>query len=270
MNGKWRAGLSGTLLALLLSAVGGPPAFAAAVDFEGTEGYSTGNLFGEPSSGNQWSGDDSAKIVVTNTQSQSGGQSILLDPGLVSGKVDNELDVGSVPTQFSMKFYWRPSGTGSGNATIYLTQFAGSPTGFAGPRIQFVASGSVYQIKYVENGVVGNIMLGMSPLVYMDKWWEVEILGDISTRTFDFKLRKLDGALQFEGFGFGFRNTISNLATSLNYLGVEASNTGSSDHYFDDFQIDSAPAVPTLSVWGVLCLLALLVVVYLVWARRVA
>ncbi len=232
MNGQSRFVLRVALLALILLAASAQSALGAAVDFESSEGYSAGNLHGQPTSGNQWSDDDSAKIAVTSAQSLSGLQSILLDPGLATGKVSNELDVGALPAQFSVKFYWRPSGTTSGQANIYLTQFAGSQTSFAGPRIVFVASGSFYQIKYVENGSVQNIKLGMSPGVYEDNWWEVEVVGDISTRTFDFYL---DGTL--EGSDLGFRNTITTLATSLNYLGVEASNTGVMDHYFDDFQI---------------------------------
>lgn len=266
MSERSRVGWGVTAVAMFLVAAFAQAAVGASVDFETGEGYSTGNLFDQPTSGNQWSGDDSSKIAVTSAQSQSGSQSILLDPGLTSGSDGNELNIGSTPTQFSLKFYWRPSGTTSGSASIYLAQFAGNSTNFAGPRIQFVASGSVYQIKSVENGFVQNIKLGMSPGIYADQWWEVEILGDLSTRTFDFYL---DGTL--EASDMGFRNTITNLATSLNYLGVEVSNTGASDHYFDDFQITSnAPAVPTLSAWGILALLALLAAGSRAWLRRAA
>ncbi len=240
------------LLALALGAGGAAP--GAAIDFETSEGYSVGNLHGQPSSGVQWGGDVTSKIAVTSAAAQSGAQSVLIDSGLSSGRVNNDLAVGAVPNRFSMKFHWRPSGTGSGNATIYLSQFAGSETSFTGPFVQFSATSTTYQIKYVENGSVGNIKLGMLPAVYENSWWEVEIVGDLSTLTFDFYL---DGTL--EASGLGFRNTITNLATSLNYLGLQAATSGLSDHYFDNIEITRAPPpVPALPGWGPALLLVIL------------
>lgn len=91
-----------------------------------------------------------------------------------------------MPTQFSLKFYWRPGGTNGGDAAGYLSQPANNSTTFVGPFVQFSDASSVYQIKHVENGFVHNIKLGMSPAIYQNNWWEVEIVGDISTHTFDF------------------------------------------------------------------------------------
>ena len=179
----------------------------------------------------------------------------MLTIGLIAVVVVVQIAVGAVPNRFSVKFYWRPSGTGSGNATIYLSQFAASETSFTGPFVQFSATSTSYQIKYVENGAVGNIKLGMSPAVYENSWWEAEIVGDLSTLTFDFYL---DGTL--EASGLGFRNTITNVATSLNYLGLQAATSGLSDHYFDNIEITRAPPpVPALPGWGPALLLALLV-----------
>jgi hypothetical protein len=263
MKKRSRFGLGSVLLTLLLVVGSERAALSASIDFETGEGYSVGDLHGQPTTGNQWNGDITPKIAVTSAQFQSGGHSVLIDPGVATGKVSDDLDVGSVPNQFSLKFHWRPSGTSGGDAVIYLSQFGSSTTNFVGPWVQFVGGGSVYQIKYVENGFAGNIKLGMSPAVYENNWWEVEIVGDISTHSFDFYL---DGTL--EGSGLGFRNTLGDLATSLNYVGLQASNTGSSDHYFDNIQINVDPAaVPTLSEWGRLFLLVLLVSSTL-WMRR--
>lgn len=249
------SGLGPLLLVLGLVLGAERAALAAPIDFETSEGYAVGNLHGQPIAGDQWGGDITPKIAVTSAQAQSGGQSVLIDPGLSSGKVSNDLSVGPVPNRFSVKFHWRPSGTQSGYGAVYLSQFADSETNFIGPWVQFVASGSVYQIKYVEGGFVGNIKLGMSPAVYENNWWEVEIVGDLSTRTFDFYL---DGTL--EASGLSFRNSINNLATRLDYLGFQAATSGVADHYFDNFEITrTPPPVPALPGWGPTLLLLLLV-----------
>jgi hypothetical protein len=238
-------------------------AFSASVDFEAGEGYSVGDLHGQPTTGNQWGGDATSKIAVSSAQSQSGGQSILIDPNLSTGKVNNDLEVGGVPTRFSLKFFWRPSGTGGGDATIYLSQFGSNTTTFVGPWVQFVGGSGVYQIKYLEAGFVHNIKLGMSPAIYENNWWEVEIFGDVSTHTFDFYL---DGTL--EGSDLGFRNNAASVPTSLNYVGLQASTSGLSDHYFDNLEIKVDPAaVPTLPDWGRLLLLILLISAAL-WMRH--
>lgn len=238
-------------------------ALCAPISFETDEGYSAMNLHGQPAVGNQWSGDVTDKIVVTETPDQAGEQSVLLDPDQAAGRVNNELDVGPAPTRFSLKFRWRPSGAAGGDAVVYLSQLSGSPTNFVGPFVQFAGESTVYQIKYVENGFVGNIKLGMTRGVYENNWWDVEIVGDLSTRTFDFYL---DGTL--EASGLGFRNTQSNLATSLSFLGLQASTSGAADHYFDDFEIsEGPPEVPTLSEWGLMVLLGL-VVGSGVWMKR--
>ena len=173
MRNQLRLRMEVAAIALFLVAGVGHSALGASVDFETAEGYSVGDLHGQPSSGNQWSGDVTSKIAVTAAQSQSGAQSVLIDPGLTTGKVSDDLAVGSVPTQFSLKFYWRPSGTSSGDAVVYLSEFGGATTTFIGPWVQFVGSGTVYQIKYVENGAVTNIKSGMLPAKYEDNWWEV-------------------------------------------------------------------------------------------------
>ncbi len=258
-------------LAFLAVAVGfseAATAFLVDVGFDSAEGYSadaSGDLQGQPSAGNQWGGDVTEKIRVTSSVFQAGDQSVWIIPDLVTGKVRNYLDVGTLPNRFTLKFYWRPSGTTSGDAVVYLSQFGSDITTAVGPWIQFVASGTVYQIKYVENGTVKNIKLGMDPIVYAGNWWEVEIVGDLTSHTFDFYL---DGTL--EKSGLGFRNTFpADLATSLSHIGLQASNTGASDHYFDEISVVATTAdVPSGSRWGRAALLILLMGSVLWWSRR--
>jgi hypothetical protein len=244
-----RLGWTTTLIALAIGVAWDGPARATSVDFEVVEGYGPGNLFGQPSPGNAWVGDDTAKIVVTNAVSQSGAQAVRLDPSVDSGtgRKEDHLDVGRLPRWFRLRFFWRPSGTAGGDAVVFLSQFAtiGSAVG---PLVQFVGGGSAYQIKYVSGGFVGNIKLGMDPAIYEDQWWEVEIVGDLSTQTFDFYL---DGVL--EASGLGFRHTApSNRATELHFLGLQVASTGATIHAFDAFQTGAAPGpVPTGSPWSV-------------------
>ena len=244
-------------ITLIAAMVGAGVASAAKVDFEAAEGYSVGSLFGQPGPAPQWTGDDTTKIRVSDAQAQSGGQSVLLDPDADTGRVANGLAVGFVPNEFSLRFFWRPTGTVSGNAAVYLSEFEGVTNAGVGPWVQFDASGDFYQIKYLEGGFVRNIKLGMLPETYENVWSEVEIIGDISTRTFDFYL---NGAP--EATGLPFRTTVvSGLANQLNYLNLQAATAGASDHAFDAFQIriSTVPGVPTLSQWGVLLLMGVLV-----------
>jgi hypothetical protein len=243
-------------MAFAVLSLSASPALAASVGFDAAEGYSPGHLLGQPVAAPQWTGDDTPKIQVTGAQSQAGGQSLLLDPGAAAGKVDNQLAFGSAPTQFSLRFFWRPSGTNGGDAAVSLTEFEGVTNAGVGPWVQFIGGGTVYQIKYLEGGFVRNIKLGMDPAIYENRWTAVEIIGDLSTHTFDFYL---DGAL--EASGLPFRSTAAaSLANSLNYLHLQASTSGASDHALDSFQIRNANAasVPTLSGWAWVVLIGLL------------
>jgi len=80
-------------------------------------------------------------------------------------------------------------------------------------------------------------------------------IGDLSTHTFDFYL---DGVL--EASGLPFRSAAPNLANSLNYLHLQASTSGATNHAFDSVQIRHADAarVPTLSRWVWLALIGML------------
>jgi hypothetical protein len=245
------------LIVLVVVAVLAGPALAVTVDFDAAEGYAPGQLFGQPGSGSAWTGDDTPKIQVSAAQSQAGGQSVLIDPDATTGNVDDWLFVGNVPSRFSLQFYWRPSGSGQGNAVVYLKELDGPATTRVGPRVVFTESDSRYQIKYIENGFVGNIKLGLMPAFYENQWSQVEIVGDLATHTFDFYL---NGTLEATGVPFG--STLpSNLATGLHYLGLQASTSGTTNHFFDSIRIDASPAapVPTLSGWAWLLLLGLLI-----------
>jgi hypothetical protein len=64
-------------------------------------------------------------------------------------------------------------------------------------------------------------------------------------------------------------NTIANIATSLNYVGLQASTDGATDHYFDNIQTNSsAAAAPALSEWGMFFLLLALAAGSATWMER--
>ena len=227
-----------------------PLSAATIIDFEIAEGYTAGNnLFGQPTAGNTWDGDNNPGLSVTAAQSSpAGGQSVLVDPGQ-SGKSRDYLNVGSIPNQFVLEFDWLPSGpttSASGDAAVYLSEFGLDTNDGVGPWIQFAAVGTVYQIKYLDGGFVKNIKLGMDIDNFVDQWWQVKIVGDLSTHTFDFYF---DNVL--EGSNLVFKNNgINDPANSLNYLGLQASNTGVTDFYFDNFRLTAVPVPGALWLFG--------------------
>lgn len=228
--------------------VGYSPLYAATIiDFEIAEGYTAGsNLFGQPGTGNTWDGDNNPGLSVA--QIMSGNQSVLVDPGQ-TGKSRDYLNVGSIPNQFVLEFDWRPSGpstSASGDATVYLSEFGSNTSDGVGPWIQFASVGTVYQIKYLDGGFVQNIKLGMDIDDFVNEWWQVKIVGDLSTHTFDLYF---DNAP--EGSDLVFKNNGSNdPANSLNYLGLQASNTGVTDFYFDNFRLTAVPVPGALWLFG--------------------
>ncbi len=222
---------------------------AATIDFESAEGYTAGNnLYGQPSPGNAWAGEDEAGIQITNSAGSLGSQSVLIDPS-ASDKTRDYLDVGSIPNQFMLEFDWRPiaSAQPSGDATFYLSQNGNSISSGVGPWVQFASNSTVYQIKYLDGGYVRNIKLGMDINEYVDQWWGVKIIGDLSSHTFDFYFNGM-----LEGEDLEYRHNLdTNKATSLNYLGLQASETGNTDFYFDNIRISAVPIPSTISLLGI-------------------
>ena len=81
------------------------------IDFEQSQGYLPGNLYGQ----SQWAGDDTVDIQVTASEHQEGSQSLMVSFNNPSTEGhQNYLDIGSVPDKFIWKFYWKPENVSNG------------------------------------------------------------------------------------------------------------------------------------------------------------
>lgn len=222
--------LAATLAALvwLSTPAAAEPVF---VDFEPDEGYAPGNLYGQPAgAAHTWTGPDSAGLVVTDEADhvKEGTQSLQVWADW--GNHANDLEIGTVPTQFTWKFFWSP-GPGIGKTTAALA--AGPDWGDMGPYLIFDTRGGA--IWYMD----GPSNVSDRHLIYelqqgQGDWLAIRIEGDVATDTFDFYVGD-DDIPEATDCGFKYAQE------ELNALQFRCYATDNGRHFYDAVHVGEIP-----------------------------
>ena len=204
------------------------------IDFETSQGYSPGNLYGQPSTGTSWCGNDTVDIQVTASEHQEGSQSLMVKAGSGGTGGTDYLNIGSVPDKFTWKFYWKPENTYSGWTRTWL----GSSSDLRdGPYLGFTGDDSIY---YYSDGYTHSIIDGLN----QTDWLAVVIVGDITAKTFDVYL---DGASGPTATGCSFNGD----PTGLSWHGFESpAYFGANTHYYDADHVGEVPIPGAVWLFG--------------------
>jgi hypothetical protein len=207
------------------------------IDFEQSQCYLPGNLYGQPTGATyQWGGNDNAKFQVVDTAivPKQGIQSVRVKA--TSTGTDNYLQIGSLPSKFTWKFFWTPSTGGSGYTYTWL---GSSSAQRDGPFLSFWSNDLIcYRDGYIWKTIVED--LNQVP----KDWLAVVVVGDITTHTFDVYL---NGEANPTATNLPFA---AGEPADLSYLGLGGSNTGSKYDYYDAIHVGAVPIPAAVLLLG--------------------
>jgi hypothetical protein len=197
------------------------------IGFETSEGYSTGNLFGQ----NSWAGDDDGRIKIFNSLANSGTQCLGLNGSNPGSVIEDYLSFDSVSGEFTWEFSIRDQGYYNGSNNFirladsgndeYATYLYIDGKGYNGLSINYVTQSGMVELKSYDDHL----------------WHDIKIVGNTTDDTFDFYFDTDPVILDKP-----FYNDVSDIA-SLN-VGSDTYAGGAYSIYVDDVKLTSTVPVP--------------------------
>ena len=235
--------LMGLLLILNLGAAGSVGAVTVLdIGFEESEGYTTGNLYGQ----NSWDGDNTAHIRVGNNIAKTGTQSLELNGSWSAAESKDKLSFNTVSGEFTWAFsihesdYYTENGyyNGTDNFIRLKEHF---PT-YERIALYLRIDGFGYNgivIYNVARNASGNLV-PMLLIAYDDhSWHDITIVGNIDSDTFDF---------YFDDVLVSQDNAFMQEVDHIDIISVGSTESNSNDFpyqiYIDDIKLSTEPIPP--------------------------
>ena len=206
------------------------------IDFEQSQGYSAGNLYGQPSIGTSWGGDNTDRIQVVSGGVEDG--QCLQVINYCNPYKSNYLQIDSVPNDFMWKFYWKSNvGYEDRYSEIWL---GGSSTSDFGPSLKFSGSNHLY---YNDGSDWLKLTTGNN-LGGHNNWVPIVVLGHLDTLLFD--IYRIDKDVNDNDIWIllGSDLEFQDSPTELSYVGLGGRTLYGGDtqcHYYDAVHIGVVP-----------------------------
>lgn len=253
------SGLS-CIAAALVAASAAQTASAVVIGFETSEGYSTGVLAGNPSSGNKWTSSGSAgnafQIVQIGgnqlVQTQSGKayttsyQPTLADIGLTSGQTLKDSLI-----HYSYTFSVDKTNETSAAHTLLRLRFGGTSSG--GDLISDFEISSVGKFNYTVFDSVQNKIVSTGVNITSGTAYTISGDFNFNTKTFTLFINGTQILYTYNGVSYSdlaFRTQATDI-TSLYVTANQIVNGGTASFQFDNITLQTVPEAASVSVLGI-------------------